>query len=183
MPAYARSRFPRIGRSAWLAAAWAALAAMSFLSCGREAGGDEEFSLIAESLGDVPMHEDALKIDNLAKAHDGSMATRWTTVCNMEPGFFVQITFPGRRKVAGLVLNSEPSPFDFPRRFTVEASADGENWKEVARGGPKKTVDGITTIDFKEPVEAESIIITVNKAARFWWSIYELEIKYADEPA
>lgn len=177
MPAYLYCGIFRRWRWGCVAAA---LAATAVLSCGGQPGGDEEFSLIAESMGDVPMDENALKIDNLAKAHDGSMATRWTTACNMEPGFFVEIRFPGRRKVAGLVLNSEPSPFDFPRKFTVEASADGNNWEEVARGGKKATKKGITTIDFKEPIEAESIIITVNEAERFWWSIYELEVKYAE---
>ena len=167
----------RRGRSV---CALAALAAVAVLSCGGQPGGDAEFTLIAESMGDVPLPEDALKIDNLAKAHDGSMATRWTTVGNMEAGFFVEIRFPQRRKVAGLVLNSEPSPFNFPRNFTVEASADGKNWEEVARGGKKATKKGITTINFKEPVEAESIIITINKAVGFRWSIYELEIKYAE---
>ena len=164
----------------WAVLCLPALAAMPFLSCGGQPGGGEEFSLIAESMGDVPLPEDALKIDNLAKAYDGSMATRWTTVGNMEPGFFVEIRFSRPRKVAGLVLNSEPSPFDFPRKFTVEASADGENWEEVARGGPKATNNGVTTINFKEPREVRSVIVTVNKAADFWWSIYELQIKYAE---
>jgi endo-1,3(4)-beta-glucanase len=156
------------------------LAAAPFASCGGQPVGGGDFTLIAESMGEVPMHPDALKIDNLAKAYDGSMATRWTTGAYMEPGFFIEIRFSRPRKVAGLVLNSEPSPLDFPRRFTVEASGDGKNWEEVARGGPKKTKNGITTIDFKQAREVRSVIVTVNKAADFWWSIYELQIKYAD---
>lgn len=177
MPAYLYCEIFRRWRSV---CALAALAAMPFVSCGGQPGGDAEFTLVAESMGDVPMPEDALRIDNLAKAHDGSMATRWTTCTNMKPGFFVEIRFSRPRKVAGLLLNSEPSPFDFPRKFTVETSADGKNWEEVARGGPEATKKGITTINFKEPREVESIIITVNKAVRFWWSIYELQIKYAE---
>lgn len=177
MPAYIRRQIPR----RWgLTCVAATLAATALISCSSPPGSDDEFTLIAESMGDVPMSEDALKIDSLAKAHDGSMATRWTTICGMEPGFFVEIRFPRRRKVAGLVLNTEPMPCDFPRRFTVEASPDGKNWEEIFRGGPKKTVNGITTIKFKEPVEARSIIITNNKADKCWWSIYELEVKYAE---
>jgi hypothetical protein len=163
-----------------LAACVAAALAAALLSCSRQPGAGDDFTLIAESMGDVPMHVDALKIDNLAKAHDGSMATRWTTVGSMEPGYFVEITFPKRRKVSALVLNTEPSPWDFPRKFTVEASADGKNWEEVARGNKKATRKGITTINFEEPVEAQSIIITVSEAAESWWSIYELEVKYAE---
>ena len=174
----ANSHHEILRRRFWVCAAAALTAAA--LSCGGQPGAGDEFTLVAESMGDVPMHEDALKIDNLAKAHDGSMATRWTTVCSMEPGYFVEIKFPKRRKVAALVLNTEPSPWDFPRKFTVEASADGKNYKEVARGNKKATRKGITTINFAEPVEAQSIIISVSEAAESWWSIYELEVKYAE---
>jgi len=174
----ANSHYEILRRRFWVCAAAALTAAV--LSCGGQPGAGDEFTLVAESMGDVPMHEDALKIDNLAKAHDGSMATRWTTVCSMEPGYFVEIKFPKRRKVAALVLNTEPSPWDFPRKFTVEASADGKNWKEVARGNKKATRKGITTINFEEPVEARGIIITVSEAADSWWSIYEMEVKYAE---
>jgi hypothetical protein len=177
MPAYSSGEVFRRRLSVCVAAA---LAATALLSCSRQPGAGEEFTLIAESMGDVPMHEDALKIDNLAKAHDGSMATRWTTVCSMEPGYFVEIKFPKRRKVAGLVLNTEPSPWDFPRKFSVEASADGKNWEEVGRGNKKATRKGITTINFEKPIEAQSIIISVSEAADSWWSIYELEVKYAE---
>jgi hypothetical protein len=174
----ANSHYEILRRRFWVCAAAALTAAV--LSCGGQPGAGDEFTLVAESMGDVPMHEDALKIDNLAKAHDGSMATRWTTVCSMEPGYFVEIKFPKRRKVAALVLNTEPSPWDFPRKFTVEASADGKNYKEVARGNKKATRKGITTINFEEPVEAQSIIISVSEAADSWWSIYEMEVKYAE---
>jgi hypothetical protein len=177
MPAYS----PRgILRRGFAVLACAALAAALATSCTGRPGEGEDFSLVAESMGDIPLPDLALKIDNLAKAHDGSMATRWTTGTNIQPGFFVEIRFPKRRKIAGLILNTEPSPSDFPRRFVVEASADGKDWKEVARGGPQATANGITTITFREPVEAQSLIITANKAGRYWWSIYEMEIKYAE---
>ncbi len=160
---------------------WApALMFVTALSCGggRRAAGDD-FTLLADSLGETPMHADALKVDNLAKAHDGSMATRWTSVGDMEPGFFLEITFPKKRNVAGLVLNTAPSPDDFPRRFVVEASADGTEWEEVAAGGPTATLDGVTTITFERPRRVLKILITLKKAAPYWWSIYELEVKYA----
>jgi hypothetical protein len=161
-------------------AAWAAFALWSSLSCGAPPTGGGEFALIADSLGEVPMHPDALKLDNLANAFDGSMETRWTTVANMEPGFFVELRFERPRKVAGLVLNSKPSPRDFPRSFAVEVSRDGQNWEEAAAGGPKATKGGVTTINFDRPREVRNVLVTVNKAAPYWWSIYELEVKYAE---
>jgi hypothetical protein len=166
--------------AAWGAAAvLAALAIVSF-SCGKPPAGEGEVTLIADSLGEVPMHPDALKLDNLAYAVDGSMETRWTSVTNMEPGFFVELRFKRPRKVAGLVLNSEPSPRDFPRGFVVEVSRDGKNWEEAAAGGPEATKKGVTTINFDRPREVSNVLITLNKAAPYWWSIYELEIKYAE---
>ena len=167
----------RRGRSV---CALAALAAVAVLSCGGQPGGDAEFTLIAESMGDVPLPEDALKIDNLAKAHDGSMATRWTTVCSMEPGYFVELRFSRPRKVAGLVLNTEPSPQDFPRGFVAEVSQDGSNWEEAAAGGPEATKNGVTTVNFDKVREVSNVLVTVNEAAPYWWSIYELEVKYTE---
>ncbi|NIT37126.1 MAG: hypothetical protein GTN49_11625 [candidate division Zixibacteria bacterium] len=156
------------------------LAGLASLSCGGPPVGDEEFTLIADSLGDVPMHPDALKVDNLENAHDGSMATRWTSVANMEPGFFVELKFVRPRKVAGLVLNTKPSPRDFPRKFVVEVSRDGNDWEEAAAGGTGATKKGITTINFDRPREVQYVLITVSEAAPYWWSIYELEVKYAE---
>jgi hypothetical protein len=164
------------GASAFLAA----LALGPLFSCGAPPAGEGEFTLIADSLGEVPMHPDALKLDNLAFASDGSMETRWTTVSHMEPGFFVELRFDRPRKVAGLVLNSKPSPEDFPRGFVAEVSRDGSSWEEAAAGGPDATKGGVTTITFDHPREVRHVLVTLNKAAPYWWSIYELEIKYAE---
>jgi hypothetical protein len=152
----------------------------ALFSCGKPPAGEAEFTLIADSMGEVPMHPDALTLDNLANAHDGSMETRWTTVANMEPGFFIELQLGRPREINGLVLNSGPSPKDFPRGFVVEVSRDGTDWEEAAAGGPKATKKGITTINFDHPRTARYVIITLNKAAPFWWSIHELEVKYAD---
>ncbi len=174
----------RIGKrtiAVWGASAlWALFALGPLFSCGTPPAGEGEFTLLADSLGEVPMHPDALKLDSLANACDGSMETRWTTVENMEPGFFIEMQFERPRKITGLVLNSKPSPNDFPRGFVVEVSRDGTDWEEAAAGGPKATKKGITTIKFDRPREVRHMLVTLNKAAPFWWSIYELEVKYAE---
>jgi hypothetical protein len=168
-------------RAAYVAPTAVAVFALAFsLSCGKPPAGKGEFTLVADSLGEVPMHPDALKLDNLANAFDGSMETRWTTVANMEPGFFVELRFNRPRKVAGLVLDSRPSPKDFPRGFVVEVSRDGSNWEEAAAGGPEATRDGVTTITFDKPHDVRNVLVTVNEGAPYWWSIYELEVKYAE---
>jgi hypothetical protein len=178
VPAYVRRDVFRRRLSFCVAAALAA----ALLSCSRHPGAGEEFSLTAESMGDVPMHGDALKIDNLAKAHDGSMATRWTTVANMAPGYYVQLEFPAPRRVAGLTLDAGTAAEDFPSRFVVEVSPGGTEWKEAFAGGPEATADGVTRVKFRRAEEVKYIMITVSEAKDRWWSIYEIEVEYADEP-
>lgn len=156
------------------------MALWSLASCGGPPADESEFTLVADSLGEIPMHPDALKLDELARAYDHKMATRWTTVANMEPGFFVEVRFRRPRKVAGLVLNSKPSPRDFPRGFVVEVSRDGREWEEAAAGGPEATKKGVTAITFDKPREVRNVLITLNEGAPYWWSIYELEVKYAE---
>jgi|GEM_PF-1343722 len=157
-----------------------ALALWSSAACAPPPAAEGEFTLVADSLGEVPLHPDAVASDALAKACDGSMATRWATVANMEPGFFVELKFPRPRKVAGLVLHAEPSPNDFPRGFVVEVSRDGSEWEEAAAGGAEATTNGVTTITFDKPRDVRHVLVTVNKAAPYWWSIYEMEVKYAE---
>lgn len=161
-------------------AVWAVFALGPLFSCGTPPAGEGEFTLLADSLGEVPMHPDALKLDNLANACDASTETRWTSMANMEPGFFIELQFDRPRKINGLVLNSKPSPNDFPRGFVVEVSRDGKNWEEAAAGGPGVTKNAVTDITFKRPREVRHVLVTLNKAAPFWWSIYELEVKYAE---
>jgi hypothetical protein len=168
----------RLGAARGASAFLLALGALS--SCGAPPAGEAEFALVAGSLGEVPMHPDALNSDNLAFARDGSMETRWTTAAHMEPGFFVELRFDRPRKVAGLVLNSKPSPEDFPRGFVVEVSRDGSNWEEAAAGGAEATKKGLTTITFDHPREVRQVLVTLNKDAPYWWSIYEMKVEYAD---
>jgi len=163
-----------------LAAAGAAVALVTVLACGRKGVAKEpEFKLVADSLGDAPMHPDALKLDNLALAHDGSLATRWTTVGDMEPGYFLELDLPKTRRVAGLVLDASPSPNDYPRRFVVEVSDRDNEWVEAAVCGPEATAKGITTVTFARPYAARKILLTLNEAAPYWWSVYEIKVKYA----
>jgi hypothetical protein len=127
------------------------------------------------------MPPDGRRPENLAKAHDGSMATRWTTGANMVPGHFVQLEFPANRRVAGLTLDAGTAAEDFPPRFVVEVSAGGTEWKEAFAGGPGATTDGLTRIEFARVEEVKYILLTVSEAKDRWWSIYEIEVDYADE--
>jgi len=98
----------------------------------------------------------------------------------MEPGFFLELEFDRPQKVAGLVLHTEPSPNDFPHKFVVEVSEDGTEWAEAAVGGAKATKNGVTTVTFDRPRKVRNVLITLSEAAPYWWSVYELEVTYAE---
>jgi len=158
----------------------ATAAALGLTGCARTPAAGPGFTLVADSLGDIPMHPDALKLDNLAQAYDRSMATRWTTVTDMEPGFFVELDFARTRKVAALTLDSSPSPNDFPRNFGVETCDAKGNWDEAGAYGENATKNGVTTVTFNPPRAVRKVLLTVSQSAPYWWSIYEIKVKYAD---
>ncbi|MGD8718501.1 MAG: discoidin domain-containing protein [Candidatus Zixiibacteriota bacterium] len=160
---------------------WPALLPLLFAACGGAPAPVGDFSLTADSLGEIPMPSDARRPENLAKAQDGSMATRWTTGANMEPGHFVELEFPEPRRVAGLTLDAGTAAEDFPARFVVEVSAGGTDWKEAFAGGPDATKGGLTRVKFRRAEEVKYILITVSEAKDRWWSIYEIEVEYADD--
>ena len=99
----------------------------------------------------------------------------------MEPGFFIQLEFPARRRVSGLILDAGDATEDFPPKFVVEVSPGGTEWKEAFVGGHEATVDGLTKIEFARAHDVEYIMITVSETQDRWWSIYEVEVEYAEE--
>ncbi len=88
--------------------------------------------------------------------------------------------FPRPRKVAALTLDASPSPNDHPREFSVETADAAGNWSEAGVFGEGATRNGVTTVAFRPPRPVQRILITANQAAPFWWSVYELRIKYAE---
>jgi len=159
--------------------AWAVFACLTagFLSCERDGPG---FALEAGSTGEDDLPVECQRLDELAKAYDGDPTTRWTSGVPMRPWFYIAIHFKSPRKVRAVVLDAKRSPKDYPRGFVVEVSRRGEGEREVMRGGKKATRDGVTRIDL-DPTEAvDSVLITLTVGSRFFWSIHELTIEYAD---
>ncbi len=159
--------------------AWAFFACLTagFFSCEKDGPG---FVLEAGSTGEYDLPVECQRLDELAKAYDGDPTTRWTSGVPMRPWFYIGIHFKSPRKVRAVVLDTKKSPRDYPRGFVVEVSRGGEGVREVMRGGKKATRDGITRIDL-DPAEAvDSVLITLTAESRFFWSIHELKIEYAD---
>jgi hypothetical protein len=65
-------------------------------------------------------------------AVDGSLATRWESG-PQERGQFFQVDLGSIEQLKGISLSLGSCPEDYPRGYSVEVSADGLVWQEVAR--------------------------------------------------
>jgi mono/diheme cytochrome c family protein len=112
---------------------------------------------------------------DIDKTFGSDAATRWSTNELQSPGMWIQIEFPEATEVTGVVLDSTPSPNDYPLGYEVEASDDGRTWgKPVLRG---RGVDAVTEIFFRKPVTAKFLRITLTQTSK-WnsWSIHEFQV-------
>ncbi|UCE26452.1 MAG: discoidin domain-containing protein [Candidatus Coatesbacteria bacterium] len=146
--------------------------------CGKPAApGTIPFDLHADSLGVEPMPENAKLAANLDKAHDGLESTRWTTFGPMRNGYFVEMTFDGAPEVSELIFDARPSGLDYPREFTVELVNPDGDWENLGFYDESTTDDGITTVTFDNPREAQRLVIRLTSDANFWWSIHEISVR------
>ncbi len=138
-------------------------------------------ALVADGMGEERMPAGARRAGNLAKAHDGLAATRWTTGTPVAPGFFVQVALAREEDVAAVAWDAGPAARDYPRAFEIEISRDGEDWTEVTPADARITVGRVTRVVFRPPRRTRYVMITALKAEPYWWSIHELTVAYARE--
>ncbi len=163
------------------AAAPAAAALLVWACAGGCGAHRDDFTLEAGSSGEDEMPVESLRVDELAKAHDGDPATRWTTNAPMKPWFYLSVKLPKPRKVSAVILDARPAARDFPRAFVVEVARGGGPVTEVMRCGKEATRKGVTTIRFVPPRDADLILVTLTEGQkRYFWSVYEMKIEYAD---
>jgi fibronectin type 3 domain-containing protein len=107
-------------------------------------------------------------------AIDGNISTRWSTDSLQTNGQWFQVDMRSAKTIFKIVLDTTPSPNDYPRAYQVKLSNDGTNW-----GNPVATGAGysaVTTITFA-PQTARYVRITqTGTAAGNYWSIHELNI-------
>ena len=111
---------------------------------------------------------------DLAGCVDGDPATRWTTGETQRPGSWLVIELPEAVEVAEIDLDTKASPGDWPKRYEVRTSSDGERWSDpVARGAGSKDRSRISFA----PVTTRWLKITQKgKKGGLWWSIHELNL-------
>jgi mono/diheme cytochrome c family protein len=112
--------------------------------------------------------------DGCDLAVDGKPDTRFTTKVEQSPGMWLQIELPAETTIGGLELESNKSPNDYPRGYTVELSSDGQKWSKPVAKGKGSLPD--TVIQFP-PAKAKFIRITQTGAQKGkYWSVHELNI-------
>lgn len=126
--------------------------------------------------------------EEAAFAVDADPRTRWATHHPQAPGDWFAITLPAPARLAGIRLNSTPTPHDFPRGLVLETSPDGVHWEQQAVtcqtegvlrwGGTHLLRDGVTTLTLTfPPTQARALRLTLKAGDRvFDWSIYDLDL-------
>jgi F5/8 type C domain len=105
---------------------------------------------------------------------DDSNTTRATTNKANYAGSWLQADLGGSYTISKVVLVHDPDREDYPRRYRIEISSDGGQWRTVfeGRGEPDRSVAVF------DPVRARFVRITAiaERDAQHWWSIYRLRI-------
>ena len=115
---------------------------------------------------------------------DGDLATRWMAG-PQDPGMMVEIDLGSVRQVGAIETSLGLHSRDFPRGLKIEASTDGQGWREVWRGmtaglaytGALRQANAIPMIFALGPVEARFLRMwTTGKDDTFYWSIAEMRV-------
>ena len=108
------------------------------------------------------------------RAGDGDRGTRWVSGAPQAPGQWFQVDMGAPWRLTHLTLDAGTSRRDYPRGFSVQASADGQHWTVVAegQGGVLTEVDlagGVTTRWLR-------IVLTASDPGGPFWAIHELTL-------
>jgi glucosylceramidase len=107
--------------------------------------------------------------DVAAHAIDDDASTRYSSGTAQAPGQYLQVDLGAVRPIRQIVFDTGASTGDYPRGYTVTASADGTHWTAVADG----TGGGqFVTADLTGHVRY--IRITLTAAAPNWWSVADI---------
>lgn len=112
------------------------------------------------------------KQGDAGRAVDANQGTRWATGEPMKGGEWFQIELPSEMDIAGLAMDSQANAQDYPRKFIVEVSKDGQSWEP-----PVVTQDGkspLIEVVFPSVKRAKVVKITQTGSASNNWGFHEL---------
>lgn len=118
---------------------------------------------------------------------DGVLGTGWSPGRPQVPGTWVSVDLGAPRLVSGLVLRGPPA--QYPRRYAVDTSVDGQAWTTaVGRGHGLADLRGFLDpwprlcVDFP-PRPARFVRVTSAATHPAPWSVHEVEIHGPPPPA
>ncbi|KPJ63731.1 hypothetical protein AMK68_03265 [candidate division KD3-62 bacterium DG_56] len=114
---------------------------------------------------------------------DGDRRTRWVSGAPQEPGMWVSVDLGETTTVSRVVFDHIGDLTmhyqDYPRRYVVEVSPDGEAWEQVGEGSG--CPDGLVEARF-EPRSLRQVRIRQEGSVRpYQWSVHEVYL-YAPSP-
>lgn len=114
-------------------------------------------------------------LSNITSVVDENNTTRASTRTANYAGSWVQVDMGGSYTVSRVVQVHEPERADYPGRYRLEVSQDGNRWQTVFEGEGERNRSGASFT----PVRARYIRITAiaNRDLQHPWSIYKLRIK------
>ncbi|MFP5264870.1 MAG: discoidin domain-containing protein [Blastocatellia bacterium] len=114
-------------------------------------------------------------LSNITSVIDESNTTRASTRTANYAGSWVQVDMGGSYTVSRVVQVHEPERADYPGRYRIELSQDGNRWQTVFEGAGERNRSGASFT----PARARYIRITAvaNRDLQHPWSIYKLRIK------
>jgi mono/diheme cytochrome c family protein len=109
------------------------------------------------------------------RAIDGDPATRWATGKPQQQGQWYQFDMGKPYLLTRLTMDATASKNDYPRKFEVCTSDDGEHWSKPVASGTGATV---TTVDFPKNTVTRyvRIVQTASIKTGNFWSIHELSV-------
>ncbi|GAA2650069.1 glycoside hydrolase family 30 beta sandwich domain-containing protein [Paractinoplanes durhamensis] len=108
--------------------------------------------------GDVP-----------AGAVDDDASTRFSTGAAQQPGQYLQVDLGRMQSVRRLVFDTGASTGDYPRGYTITASADGVHWAPVTGMGSGQ----FTTVDLRGR-QIRYVRINLTASSDSWWSVADV---------
>lgn len=137
-----------------------------------------------ELIGEIPKKlfpQDDWKVAASSTALQGVGSTKdptyafsykgWQTETGQQPGMWFQVELPRPVNLAEIQFDSRDE--QYPRKYTVSVSADGNTWTEAAQGLGKK---GENAIGLTEGKEVKLVRIQASEASEQPWSMRNLTL-------
>ncbi len=110
------------------------------------------------------------------KMLDDDVETRWGTGRGMQKDDWIVLDMSKPQSFNTIVLNQGKSGGDFPQRYDVFVSDDGEQWGDAVIHG--EGTQGMTVVRF--PTEQNKrylkiVVVEPKPAANIWWSVAEIQ--------